>query len=251
MIKVLPTPKICQDIDGGVLEIPFSICAIDNKFKAEIEVFLDYFKRVFKKDITQKCGGITLKYDISIAADAYIIDSKDDKLYLMASDKEGLLYGFSTLLQIISVNGNSISVPRLHMEDFPDKEYRSVMIDLGRKWHTMDQILKFVDLCFIYKINYLHLHFVDTERYSLPSKAFPKLAIEGESYTFDEIKYLNDYAFARGINLVPETECPGHASSITRQYPEVFANVFDGESGNFYTELGAVIDESSLLCAGS
>lgn len=46
--------------------------------------------------------------------------------------------------------------------------------------------------------------------YTLPSKAFPKLCVEGKHYTEEQIKYLREYAAARGVVLIPEFECPGH-----------------------------------------
>ncbi len=47
------------------------------------------------------------------------------------------------------------------------------MIDLVREWHSARTIYKYIDVCFMLKIRYLHLHFIDDQRYTLPSKAFP------------------------------------------------------------------------------
>ena len=139
----------------------------------------------------------------------------------------------------------------MHIEDKGDKPFRALMVDLARQWHPMRHVLKYVDICFMLKLPYLHLHFIDDQRYTLPSRVYPELSAKGESYTFEEIAQLNEYAAARAVTLIPEFEAPGHAASLTRAYPEVFANKIEGDSPTITTESGAVIKAVSLVCAGS
>ena len=251
MTKLLPTPKIYRENKDNRLSFSQSIISNCKVFENAIPAFNEILKKLFKISLTYEKGGLELVLDTSLAPDAYVIDTEGGSFVIRASAKEGLMYALSSTIQLITVTGNKLSAPSLYIEDKPDKEYRSLMLDLSREWHTMDQILKFVDLCFLYKINYLHLHFIDDPRYTLPSKLFPKLSTVGESYTEEEIKKLVDYAYARGINLVPEFECPGHAGSMTTQYPDIFANASDGVGGKFYNELGEEMSGDSLLCAGS
>ena len=250
MTNILPTPKICREDKGNRLLFSPSISYCKD-FEGVIPTFNELLVKLFKTSLSDGKGGFELKFDPALSPDAYVIDTEGESFVIRASAKEGLMYGLASALQLITVNGNTLSAPSLYIEDKPDKEYRSLMLDLSREWHTMDQVLKFVDLCFLYKINYLHLHFIDDPRYTLPSKLFPKLSTVGESYTEEEIKKLVDYAYDRGINLVPEFECPGHAGSMTTQYPEIFANVSDGDGGKFYNELGEEMSCDSLLCASS
>ena len=250
MINILPTPKVCRESSGKRLMFSASISSCKD-FEGVIPSFNELFVKLFKTNLSSGKGGIELVFDSALSPDAYVIDTEGGSFVIRASAKEGLMYALSSTIQLITVTGNKLSAPSLYIEDKPDKEYRSLMLDLSREWHTMDQILKFVDLCFLYKINYLHLHFIDDPRYTLPSKLFPKLSTVGESYTEEEIKKLVDYAYARGINLVPEFECPGHAGSMTTQYPDIFANASDGVGGKFYNELGEEMSGDSLLCAGS
>ena len=251
MTKLLPTPKIYRENKDNRLSFSQSIISNCKVFENAIPAFNEILKKLFKISLTYEKGGLELVLDTSLAPDAYVIDTEGGSFVIRASAKEGLMYALSSTIQLITVTGNKLSAPSLYIEDKPDKEYRSLMLDLSREWHTMDQILNFVDLCFLYKINYLHLHFIDDPRYTLPSKLFPKLSTVGESYTEEEIKKLVDYAYARGINLVPEFECPGHAGSMTTQYPDIFANASEGVGGKFYNELGEEMSGDSLLCAGS
>lgn len=41
---------------------------------------------------------------------------------------------------------DEIEIARI--EDYPDKEYRGLMVDLAREWHPFYTLLNYVDLCF-------------------------------------------------------------------------------------------------------
>ncbi len=251
MIHLLPTPKSCREKGEQSVSFAVAIMSEEPAFSEVIPMFSGVFKKLFRVELAVAKGGLVLLSDFAVAADAYVIDTTGGAFVIRASAKEGLLYGLASVLQLVTVQNGLLCAPSAVIEDRPDKEYRSLMLDLSREWHPMEQVLKFVDLCFLYKVNYLHLHFIDDPRYTLPSKAFPKLPTEGESYTAEEIALLNEYAYERGINLVPEFECPGHARSMTTKYPELFANDSDGDGGALCTELGMKIHADSLLCAGS
>ena len=195
-------------------------------------------------------GGFECHYDAALEENEYRLDSTG-AICIYASAVEGLTYGLATALQAVRPTEGGFAVEGLLIEDRPDKDYRALMVDLGRQWHPFYQLLQYVDICFYYKLKYLHLHFVDGELYTLPSEKFPRLSSEGKHYTREQIAELNAYAEARGVVLVPEFECPGHAPILNRQYPEVFSDKSEEEGGVFYTETGAIVDNKSLLCASS
>ena len=251
MVRILPFPKECKEFDGDSFNISNSVFTENDEWAEHIELFAIQIKKALRIDVEYKKGGFVAAYDSSLAPDEYVLDNTSGEFYIYASDKQGLMYGFASAIQVIDVKDKKLNTKKFYIKDRPDKEYRSLMVDLSRNWHPFPQLLKYVDLCFLYKVNYLHLHFIDDPRYTLPSKLFPKLPTKDESYTEEQIKELNEYAMARGINIVPEFECPGHARSINAAYPEIFANESDGEGGKFYNEQGAEISAQSLLCAGS
>jgi N-acetyl-beta-hexosaminidase len=49
------------------------------------------------------------------------------------------------------------------------------MVDPVREWIPASRVYKYIDVCFMQKLNHLHLHLVDDQRFTLPSKAFPLL----------------------------------------------------------------------------
>ena len=257
MIPFIPTPKKCQ-IQEKNCKFPCNIYTEEADWKDYCDTFSDTFFHLFEVRPGWEKGGIVLRRDLGLADGSYVIDcddttaSDDSVLKVYASGAEGILYGLASLIQIVSYQDGILTVPQMHVEDYPEKDYRAFMVDLGREWHPFQKLLRFVDLCFLYKIKYLHLHLADTLLYALPSKAYPDLNIPHKCYTYEQMDALNAYAKARGIVLIPEYECPGHAPILVKKYPEIFANHFEENiSSDFCDEFGNVIGASQLMCAGS
>lgn len=249
-MNIIPAPKKITTLDTSSHTIAYAICYEIDEWQTHARAFTDTFERGNGKELSVGAvDGIELCFDSTLAKNEYRINT-EMALKIYASDSEGLCYGLATALQICTPCEGGISLPSVEIEDCPDKDYRSIMVDIGREWHPFGKLLKFVDLCFFYKVKYLNLHFADNKLYTLPSRAFPKLNVKGKYYTEDEIKYLREYAKARGVVLIPEFECPGHAPVLNTYYPEVFADRSEGEGGVFYNESGEIIDNKALICAG-
>lgn len=248
MIPIIPIPKKA-DLSGETHKLPLYITA-DPQWQGEIPVLQELVLQIFEKPLTVGEGGIRLCLDSSLAPDAYVLDV-DSVATIFASGREGLLYGMATLLQLMTVPEEEIVVPAGHVEDYPDKPFRAFMLDLGFATQPFEKLRKYIDLCFLYKVNYLHVHFADNTFYSLPSKEFPELPTKGKHYSFRQIKQFNDYAASRGIKIIPEFECPGHAELLNKRYRNVFGCHFEGETEAFYNELGDQYSNDALLCAGS
>jgi len=234
--------------ENEVLQIQPCICTEKAEWKETISAFCECAAKIFGVNFTEGEGGIHVICDESIEKEAYIVDVKD-AVYVYASDKQGCSYAMATVLQMMK---DELKIVKARVEDKPDKDYRGLMVDLAREWHPFEKLFHIVDICFFYKIKYLHLHFMDDQGYTLPSKVFPKLPTENKSYTFEEIETLCAYAKSRGVVIIPEIEMPGHAKSLVDAYPELFGNAFDTEQGaDVRSEAGAVITRESVICAGS
>ncbi|MHB1150702.1 MAG: family 20 glycosylhydrolase [Eubacteriales bacterium] len=225
-LSILPTPKEVSgaDKDGNFAfaEImPFVYTAKPDWFDI-MDAFAGYAEKTLGIAFENKPGAVELVFDHRMKKEHYQLDVTEGvKLY--ACDISGIGYALSTLLQIISVENGKIVVPATVINDYPDCSFRTLMVDLARQWHTFENILDYVDLCFLYKANYLHLHFIDSQSYTLPSRIFPKLPTDGRHYTREQIAQLVAYAKARNITLIPEFEAPGHSSAMLNSYPELFA----------------------------
>ncbi len=252
MIQLTPCPKQWEILDENTHALSPAIHTAVAEWERYVNMFVELFLRAHAHALTAgDTGGIELVRNTALAKGAYTADSTSGALVLGAADDEGILYALSSALQLVRATPEGLCMQTLRVSDYPDKDYRATMIDLSRCWHPFDKLIKYVDLCFLYKVKYLHLHFIDDVYYTLPSRAFPLLPSEGKHYTFEQIEQLRAYAADRGVVLVPEIECPGHALSLNRAYPECFANRLDGEVEEFRNESGVLYDTNALLCAGS
>lgn len=250
MINLIPTPKQYTLMEGKTTKLPFCIYTNQNAWKNYCYVFKEMVSCLSEKEIEFAEGGITLICSEEILVDQYVIDI-DAGVSVFASNDNGILYGIASLLQLLDFSGDMIVANQLHLSDYPEKSFRGLMVDLARQWHPFSKLKNYIDLCFLYKIKYIHLHFIDSERYTLPSRAFPNLVNPKQCYTYTQIEELNQYAKSRGIVLIPEFECPGHAQIMVKNYPEVFDNEFaEIISSNFCDENGRLIDADHLMCAG-
>lgn len=245
--NIIPTPKSVRSLEGKI-ELPLLV-SCDADFTEYAATLKHAFGKLFKVTLTDGEGGIVLKKLDTLPRGAYRYDTSEG-IVLSASDSEGILYAIATLILTATVKDGVITVSRAIIDDHPDKDFRALMVDLAREWHPAATVYQYIELCFILKIKYLHLHFIDNERYTLPSRAFPLLNSE-DTYTYEEIATMRERARTRGIVIIPEFEVPGHAARLTTSYPKIFANEPDREVEGARTENGVAITDASVVCAGN
>lgn len=103
-----------------------------------------------------------------------------------------------------------------------------MMVDVGRYHYPMKELYNFVDAMHYYKYNVLHLHLTEDQGWRLPVPGYDKLRTIGAvrpsappnqgnallanegMYTKKELQDLVAYCNARGIQVLPEVEMPGH-----------------------------------------
>jgi N-acetyl-beta-hexosaminidase len=98
------------------------------------------------------------------------------------------------------------------------------MIDMGRNPHAQKTLRQVVDMMWLFKANYLHLHLSDDQLFTWPSRAFPKLASARAGWTWEDFVALEAYSQARGVTIIPEIDVPGHSGILRREYPLVFGS---------------------------
>ena len=245
---IVPTPKKVE-LYEETISIPFALDCNHDEWRPHTKRLSAAFEKLWGKSLEKSDGGISLVYDPDLTPGSYRFDSRNG-ITLTASDSEGILYAMATLIQTVNIKDGEMTVEKALIEDYPEKDYRALMIDLAREWHPSHTIHKYIDLCFLLKIKYLHLHFIDDQLYTLPSKAFPRLNKENRFYSYDEIADMRTHAKEAGITLVPEFEAPGHSEILNKNYRDVFANRLEGEGGRIVTEEGTVITGRNVVCAG-
>lgn len=173
---------------------------------------------------------------------AYRITVDREGVTIVASGRTGYSNALTTLWQLFVFGEGQISVCKI--EDCPRFSRRGIMLDVCRHFFTIDEVKKIVEQCSRVKLNVLHLHLSNDQGWRLQSTKYPilneissfrklsaqdplvvcGLAKEGEKYggyyTKEEIRSLIAYAGARGVDVVPEIEMPGHSSAVLAAFPE-------------------------------
>ena len=223
MIRLIPAPQKTTMTDARVAVSPvYRTGAI---FADAAATLAEYARRTHGIALTEAAspvGGITFTADANLPTEGYTIDVTVRGVTVKAADGEGAQHAAVTLIQLMDKAEDGLTLPAGSVEDAPKCTYRTVMIDLARDWHELHVLYEYVDMCCFYKVRYLHLHFTDDQSYTLPSKAFPKLSTEGRHYTEEEIKGLLAYAKSRGVQIIPEIDVPGHTSSFSAAYGDIF-----------------------------
>jgi len=182
----------------------------------------------------------------------YSITIADEGVSAKAADKDGLWYAQVTVDNLVR-NAAGAAVSNMVIEDYPDMEYRGVMLDVARNFTTKDNVIKLIDIISHYKVNYLHLHLADDEGWRLEFEdlpelttysafhALPQIAEDGSliekdalltSYAgawyreqqstsngyyskADFIEILR-YAAEHHINVITEMDVPGHSRAVIK-----------------------------------
>lgn len=222
-INVIPQPKQIQQ-KGEFL-------SIKNGF--DINVKIDPLKplaKVMRKDFYLLTGInkitsastpttiIQLDIDRTLDKEAYQL-SIDQQIKIIGGSYRAVTMGATTLWQLMD---SLQQIPKLEIIDQPNSEYRSLMVDIARSWHDITVLEELIVLCQWYKINYLHLHLTDDQSITFPSTTYPNLATDGRQYSKEALIKLNEFAYNRGVILVPEIDVPGHSSEFIKNRPDLF-----------------------------
>ncbi|MEB8344733.1 family 20 glycosylhydrolase [Flavobacteriaceae bacterium KMM 6898] len=234
-ITVIPVPKDVVIKKGNFNFSNTTTVGVEDETLLPIaNILADYTKRItgtsvlVTNEITES-SSIVLKYNKVLSSNAYLVNV-GEKISLEASSFASLTNAVATLVQLIKLDNEGSYVPNVAIKDSSDLEFRSVMLDLARFWHPTETIKETIDLLWLYKIPYLHLHLSDNNRFTFPLEDFPEINKvnsngDREYYTKEELNDLVEYAQDRGVNIIPEVDLPGHSTILWQTYPEVFGSL--------------------------
>ncbi|WP_431561549.1 family 20 glycosylhydrolase [Sphingopyxis sp.] len=187
---------------------------------------------------------LTIRVDPAAMAkpESYILDVETSGIAITAHDAAGASHALRSLAQQAVFEKGKLAP--LHIEDAPEYGFRGLHIDLGRNFHSRDEILKLVEAMATYKLNKLHLHLAEDEGWRIEIPALPELAEIGSKRCHDPSEqtcilpqlgagpdgtsgvngYLTaaDYiaivqaAAARQIEVIPSIDMPGHSRAAIK-----------------------------------
>ncbi len=205
---------------------------------------------------------IALAYSDEMTEEGYQIDIRKTETRIVASTNKGIFYGIQTLRHLLheSIELNDIQDQEYNIacgviKDQPDYSYRGAMLDVARHFFKKEDVMRYVDLLALYKINTLHLHLTDDQGWRIEIKSWPNLTAHGGStavgggdggfYTQEDYRDIIQYAEKRFITIIPEIDMPGHTNSALSSYAVLNC---DHKTTELYTKMRVGF---STLCTTS
>ncbi|OJU23802.1 MAG: beta-hexosaminidase [Sphingobacteriales bacterium 41-5] len=201
---------------------------------------------------------------------SYSLKISRNEVLLSATDDEGIFYGITSLLQLITskkvVNGRA-NIPSWEINDKPLYRWRGLMLDESRHFFGKEKVKSLLDWMAFYKLNKFHWHLTDEPGWRLEIKKYPLLTLVGgigshtnpysptAFYTQEDVKEIVQYAAERKIEVIPEVDMPGHARAANRAYPQFSGGgsekypdfTFDPGNEGTYQYLTNIIREVDVL----
>ncbi|PSW18847.1 beta-N-acetylhexosaminidase [Photobacterium sanctipauli] len=169
---------------------------------------------------------------------AYLLDVRDGVTTVVGYDYQGAFYGLQSLMSLMGT-GAEQTIPTLKVSDAPRFDYRGVMVDVGRNFHSKEAILRTLDQMAAFKMNKFHFHLSDDEGWRVEIPGLPELTEIGSQrchdlsettcllpqlgsgptsdnfgsgyYSTEDYLEILHYAKARGIEVIPELDMPAHS----------------------------------------
>ncbi|KAJ1962292.1 Glucosamine-6-phosphate isomerase (Glucosamine-6-phosphate deaminase) (GNPDA) (GlcN6P deaminase) [Dipsacomyces acuminosporus] len=197
----------------------------------------DYKRGVLKTD--GQFGGLEVEVegtneDLNLETDeSYTLDVPvSGNAQLKAKTPYGIVRGLETFSQLLSANGYAkvITNTPIQIKDAPVYPHRGLMLDTSRNFYSLNAIFRTLDAMAYNKLNVFHWHIVDAHSWGVESKTFPDLHKKGaysqkETYFYNDVKKVIDYAKDRGIRVIPEFDVPGHTYIVNVARPDIMSCV--------------------------
>ena len=218
----------------------------------------------------------TLNPDMPV--EAYSLKVSRKAVEVEAATLRGFNYAIQTIKQMLPAEifgkeeaaGLNWTLPCVEINDEPRFSYRGMHMDVVRHFFDMNMVKRYLDIMEVHKLNTLHWHITDDQGWRIEIKKYPKLTEigsirketiighifesdeydgtpygEGCWFSQEQIREIIDYAAAKGIEIIPEIDLPGHMLAALAAYPHL------GCTGGPYDVWGrwGVADE--VLCAGN
>lgn len=165
-----------------------------------------------------------------------------DYITINSSTDKGLVYGGTTVLQVLA--GNNKQFPAGLAHDYPKYAVRSIYLDIARKIINKDFIQEFAIYMSYYKLNELGLHLNDDRgelfklgdtaaakelsSFRIKSNRYPELGLQSYQMSIPEFIDLQNVAASYDVSIVPEIDGPAHSAAFSL-LPEMKDNMLNSK----------------------
>lgn len=199
-LTIFPKPKQLEET-GGNLKITYPLTIVLPETLASLEDVLEETVRC-QTSVTDD-GIVTFTEDVRLGNEAYCLTVAPEGIKIAYAARSGAYYALVTLGQILGE-----TVPCCEIKDEPSLSIRGYMIDISRgKVPTLEDLCRQVDRLAAMKYNQVQLY---VEGFSFAYPSYPDTWKDATPITGEEVRYLDAYCEARGIELVPNQNSLGH-----------------------------------------
>ncbi|WP_067502714.1 beta-N-acetylhexosaminidase [Actinoplanes sp. TFC3] len=192
---------------------------------------------------------ISTGVDPLLPAEGYVLDVSSFGISIRGGGPAGVFYGEQTLRQLFPGSVVPSRLPCVRIEDRPRYAWRGVLLDVARHFMPVPEVLRFIELIAMHKLNVLHLHLTDDQGWRVEVPGWPRLTTvgawrscsmrgsrqheryddqpHGGYYTADDLRSIVAFAARRHVTVVPEIDMPGHMQAAVASYP-MLGNGFAG-----------------------
>ena len=275
-IGIVPAPVSVSVKEHGrfALGDNITVKAASEDLLAPAAVFAEQAGRILgyvPEVMSGKSGrnAICVSVDPSLEKEEYRLKVTRSGITVRGGSGQGVFHGLQSLRQVLVECKDAGALPLMTVEDRPFFGYRGMMLDVCRHFSTVDEVKEFIDILSMHKVNTFHWHLTDDQGWRLEIKKYPQLTeigsvrketLVGHSrtsktydntpygkgcwFSHDQVREIIDYAAARGIEVIPEIDLPGHMQAALVAYPEL------GCTGGPYEVWCRWGISKDVLCAG-
>ena len=187
------------------------------------------------------------KADEQLGEEGYVL-TINHQVKLEAPTPKGVFWGTRTLLQMLY--RQEMQLAKGVANDWPEFPSRGFMLDVGRKFFTLDYLKQQIKVLSFYKMNEFQIHLNDNgfpqffendwnktyAAFRLESERFPGLTSKDGSYSKEEFKELQHMANSYGVNIIPEVDIPAHSLAFAHYKPEIGSQEYGMDHLDLYKE---------------
>jgi hexosaminidase len=249
---LLPRPVSSSSADGEFVLDPATTLSAPDELIGVLLWFQGALRPATGLPLREAAEGtIQLSVSEDLAAEAFRLEVTLAGATITGGGPAGVFYGCQAFLQSLPteifrrgvVSGARWAIPSVTVDDAPRFGWRGVMLDVARHFMPKHDVLRFIDLMAMHRLNTLHWHLTEDQGWRIEIKRYPRLteigawrhesqvgaAVDspndgrphGGFYTQDDVREIVAYAAERFITVVPEIETPGHVQAALAAYPEL------------------------------
>lgn len=176
--------------------------------------------------------------------ESYNVSFSSGRVAVVSPTVFGAMRALETIAQLVDrvTNTSRWTLPGAGMvSDAPRFSFRGFLHDSSRHFLTVKTLEILVDALAASKFNVLHWHITDDQSCPYVSQSLPLLSrgswggLTSHTYSADDVSHVVNYAYERGVRVVPEFDSPGHVGSFGVGYPQLVTQCYQNGSPNGQT----------------